>query len=66
MNRSDLSKDDIAALAKAVRLDLPEHRITVLAETMPGIFEMLDVLDDVALGETAPAFAFRAKWDSSQ
>lgn len=63
MDRTPVTKQDIATLAKAARLDLPEDRTQLMAETMDDIFRMLDTLDGVALGETPPAFAFRAKWE---
>jgi len=62
MDRTPVSKQEIATLAKAARLDLPEDRAQLMAETMDGIFQLLDSLDGVELGETAPAFAYRAKW----
>ncbi len=64
MDRSKLTTQDIAALAKSARLDLSEERIAVQTEVMPGIFQMLDALDEVPVGETAPAFAYRAKWSN--
>jgi hypothetical protein len=30
---------------------------------MDGVFQLLDALNQAALGETAPAFAFRANWE---
>jgi hypothetical protein len=30
---------------------------------MDGFYTLLDALDRADLGETAPAFAFRAKWE---
>lgn len=63
MKRTPLTKEDIAALSKAARLELPKERVEPLAETLDGVFQMLDSLDDVELGETAPAFAYRAKWE---
>jgi len=63
MDRIPPTKQEIATLAKAARLDLPEDRTRLLAETMDGIFQLLDSLDGVDLGETPPAFAYRAKWE---
>ena len=45
MNRSDLSKKDITALAKAARLELSDERTCVMVKTMPGIITTLDVPD---------------------
>ncbi|MHA1559612.1 MAG: hypothetical protein ACTSWI_02955 [Alphaproteobacteria bacterium] len=63
MDRIPVTKEEIATLAKAARLDLPEDRKQLLAETMGEIFQLLDSLDGVELGETAPAFSYRAKWE---
>ena len=63
MQRIPITTDEIATLAKAARLDLPTERQELLAETMAGIFELLDSLDSVDIGETAPAMAFHAKWE---
>ena len=30
---------------------------------MDGVFQLLDALNQAALGEIAPAFAFRANWE---
>jgi aspartyl/glutamyl-tRNA(Asn/Gln) amidotransferase C subunit len=63
MERIPVTKEEVAALAKTARLDLAEDRTQLMAETMEGIFQLLDSLDEVELGETAPAFAYRAKWE---
>ena len=62
MERKPVTKEDIAVLAKVTRLNLPKERRQLQADTMNGIFQMLDALDDGNLGETPPAFAFRAAW----
>jgi len=61
MNRIPLTEEEIDLLAKAARLDLPEKRRRLVAETMDEIYQILDSLDSVELGESAPAFAYRAK-----
>ena len=63
MDRIPVTKQAIATLTQAARLDLPEDRTQLMAETMDEIFELLDTLDGVELGETPPAFAYRAKWE---
>jgi Asp-tRNA(Asn)/Glu-tRNA(Gln) amidotransferase C subunit len=63
MKRIPVAKEEIPTLAKAARLDLAEDRTQIVAETMDGIYQLLDSLDGVELGETAPAFAYRAKWE---
>ena len=64
MDRKPVTKEDIAVLAKVTRLNLAENRTQLQADTMNGIFQMLDALDDGNLGETAPSIAFHATWDS--
>ena len=45
MNRSDLSKKDIAALTNDARLELPDVTACVMVKTMHGIIATLDVPD---------------------
>lgn len=66
MERKAVTPQDIATLAKVTRLNLPQDRLQLQAETMNGIFQMLDALDGVALGETSPAIAYRAKWEGDK
>ncbi len=67
MERKPVTSDDIAVLAKTTRLNLPENRNQLQADTMNSIFQMLDSLDDDALGETSPAFfTYRAKWEGGK
>ena len=63
MNRIPVTEEEIEMLAKAALLNLPEKRRQLLAETMDGIHQILASLDSVELGETAPAFSYRAKWE---
>jgi Asp-tRNA(Asn)/Glu-tRNA(Gln) amidotransferase C subunit len=56
----------VSILAKHARLDLTPTRAAELAPALDGILELLDALDDVKLGETAPAFAYRAKWEGTR
>jgi len=62
MERKTVTTKDIEALAKSARLNLPVSRYQLQAETMDGIFQMLDSLEPIPLSETSPAIAFRAKW----
>jgi Asp-tRNA(Asn)/Glu-tRNA(Gln) amidotransferase C subunit len=65
MKRTTLTREEIAILGRAARLPLSDDRKEAMAETMPGIFELLNALDGVDLGETPPAIAYRAKWEGS-
>ena len=42
MNRIPVTEEEIELLAKAARLDLPEKRRRLVAETMDGIYQILD------------------------
>ncbi len=56
---------DVALLQVAARLanlPLPAERAAELVPAMDGVFQLLDALHQGSLGETAPAFAFQAKW----
>ena len=64
MQRRTLSTEEIRTLAGIARLNLPEERYSLQADTLNSIFQMLDTLDDVCLGETSPASTFQAKWES--
>lgn len=65
MERCPLNTEEISTLARAARLNLPGERNQLQAEVLNGIFQMLDSLDDVQLGETSPAFSYKAKWEAS-
>jgi Asp-tRNA(Asn)/Glu-tRNA(Gln) amidotransferase C subunit len=62
IKRTPLDAVTVVTLARAARLQLSQARSEELAHTMDVVFGLLDPLDDVALGETAPAFAYQAKW----
>jgi Asp-tRNA(Asn)/Glu-tRNA(Gln) amidotransferase C subunit len=52
---------DIAALT--ARLKVPEDRAETVLGALTSIYEVLDVLDTLPLGETGPATAFDARWE---
>jgi len=54
----------LEAAARLANLPLSPERAAQLVPAMDGVFQMLDALDQGALGETAPAFAFRARWEA--
>jgi Asp-tRNA(Asn)/Glu-tRNA(Gln) amidotransferase C subunit len=43
-------------------LPLTAQRAEQLVPVMDDIFQMLDSLEQLSLGEAAPAFAYLAKW----
>jgi hypothetical protein len=49
--------------ARLANLEVTPERAKELVPVMTGIFAMLDALDPSTLGETAPAAAFRARWE---
>lgn len=54
----------LEAAARLVNLPLSAERAVQLVPAMDGVFQLLDALDQRTLGETAPAFAFNAKWEA--
>lgn len=53
----------IDAAARLAGLALSPERISALVPAMDGFYTLLDALVQSDLGETAPAFAFHAKWE---
>jgi hypothetical protein len=66
LKRTPVDLATVVTLARAARLQLGQARAEELAGTMDVVFGLLDRLDEVALGETAPAFAYRAKWAEAE
>lgn len=64
--RTPATADTVLAVARHARLEITDQRAAELAPALDGILELLDSLDAVELGETAPAFAYKAKWEGSQ
>jgi Asp-tRNA(Asn)/Glu-tRNA(Gln) amidotransferase C subunit len=62
LKRTPVDAATVITLARAARLQLSQARAEELASSMDAVFDLLDRLDEVALGETAPAFAYQAKW----
>jgi|GEM_PF-968285 len=61
--RTPTDADILAVLTRHARLELSAERAETLVPALDGVLELLEALDEVPLGETAPAFAFRAKWE---
>jgi hypothetical protein len=66
LKRTPVDLATVVTLARAARLQLGQARAEELAGTMDVVFGLLDRLDEVALGETALAFAYRAKWTNAE
>ena len=52
----------LEAAARLANLPRPAERAAELVPAMDGVFQLRDALNRGSLGETAPAFAFQAKW----
>ena len=53
----------LEAAARLADLPLSAERIAQLVPAMDGFYALLDPLHRSDPGETAPAFAFRARWE---
>ncbi len=53
----------LEAAARLAGLPLTPERAAQLMPAMEGVFLWLDALDQSTLGETPPAFAYRARWE---
>jgi hypothetical protein len=45
------------------RLELSAERRAVVGPALEGVYALIDTLDAVELGESAPATAFDARWE---
>jgi hypothetical protein len=54
----------LQAAARLARLPLSDDRAAALLPALDGVFQMLAALDQASLGETAPAFSFKARWEA--
>ena len=66
IKRTPTNADIVGTLASHSRVELSHERAAALSPALDGVLELLDSLDAVELGETAPAFAFRAKWEGTR
>lgn len=60
--RQPSDKALIEAAARLANLPLTAQRAEQLVPVMDDIFQMLDALKQLSLGESAPAFAYHANW----
>jgi hypothetical protein len=58
------SAETTAHAARAARLDLAAERHEAVGAFLGEMYALIDRLDDVPLGETPPATAFDARWES--
>ena len=66
IKRTPTNAGTLTTLAGHARLALPPERASALAPALDEVLELLDSLDAIELGETAPAFAYRAKWEGTR
>ena len=59
IKRVPISLSEISAVAKIAKLPVTPEQAKELGAAMDGIYQLLDRLDAVPLGETAPAFTFK-------
>ena len=59
----ELVGEALQLAARSARLDLSPERLEAVAPMINSIYAMLDSLDELRLGETAPATAFDARWE---
>ncbi|TNC24423.1 hypothetical protein [Amycolatopsis alkalitolerans] len=55
--------DAFAHLQNTARLEVPDERAELVRATAESVYALLDELDSLELGETAPATAFNARWE---
>ena len=58
------TSDELMYVAHAARLNLSADRLEVVGPALEGIYALIDTLDDFPLGETPPATAFDARWET--
>ena len=58
------TNDQLMYAARAARLNLSADRLEVIGPALEGIYALIDTLDAFSLGETPPATAFDARWET--
>ena len=66
IKRTPTNVGALTVVAGHARLAIPPERAALLAPALDGVLELLDSLDAIRLGETAPAFTYRAKWEGTR
>jgi hypothetical protein len=66
MNKSRFPSEPalLESAARLSNLSLSGERAAQLVPAMDGVFQLLDALHQAPLAETAPAFAFKARWEA--
>jgi hypothetical protein len=50
--------------ARGARLELTADRLEEVGQLLTDTYALIDLLDDVPVGETPPATAFDARWEA--
>jgi Asp-tRNA(Asn)/Glu-tRNA(Gln) amidotransferase C subunit len=58
------SSDQLMYVARAAQLNLSTDRLEVVGPALEGIYALINTLDAFPLGETPPATAFDARWET--
>ena len=58
-----LSEHALDTAALTARLEIPGNRAESVRTTLASVYELIDRLDELDLGETGPATAFDARWE---
>jgi Asp-tRNA(Asn)/Glu-tRNA(Gln) amidotransferase C subunit len=54
--------ESIEHLARVARLELAPDRMEIIGPVLKEVYALIDMLDDIPLGETPPATAFDPRW----
>lgn len=60
--RPPVTPELLSALASYARLPVPPERSDGVGALVQGVYQLVDVLDEVDLADTPPATAFDARW----
>jgi Asp-tRNA(Asn)/Glu-tRNA(Gln) amidotransferase C subunit len=58
------TSDQLMYVARAARLNLSADHLEVIVPALEGIYALINTLDAFPLGETPPATAFDARWET--
>lgn len=58
-----ISPQALETASLTARLEIPENRAESVRTSLASVYELIDRLDDLDLGETPPATAFDARWE---
>ena len=56
--------ESLRQTAAGARLELSDDRLEEVGQLLTDTYALIDLMDDVPLGETPPATAFDARWEA--